>query len=93
MLQRVKRVSGRITSKATVCVALMAMAGMAAVASAQTPTMDAITFPIDLASIVTAVVAAGVAVLLLIFAPKVAFKLIGQLVGWLSRLIGSGARG
>ncbi len=54
---------------------------------AQTPTMEAVEFPVDLGSIVTAIVAGGVTVLLLVFAPMVAFKLIGQLVRWLMFII------
>lgn len=58
-----------------------------AVAMAGPPTMDPIVFPVDLASIGTAIAAAGVAVLLIIFAYKVAFYFVRKLAKYLMKAV------
>lgn len=59
-----------------------AVAGLAALASPAfaAPTMDAIDFPIDIASVGTALAAAGAAILLIVFGLWVGFKLVKRLV-------------
>jgi len=59
-----------------------AVAGLAALSSPvlAAPTMDAIDFPIDIASVGTALAAAGAAILLIVFALWIGFKLVKRLV-------------
>ena len=52
------------------------------------PTMPAITLPIDGASVVTAVIAIGLTVLLLWAGPKIGFKLAKALIRVLGRVVG-----
>ena len=53
---------------------------LAAPALATPPTMSAVAFPIDTAAIVSAVVTAGAAILILIFGVKVGFKMVWKLL-------------
>lgn len=52
-----------------------------------TPAMDDISFPVTTASIVAAVVAAGAALLLAYFGPKVGFAFVKKLLGRLHRSV------
>jgi hypothetical protein len=64
--------------KQTVAVAGLAL--LPSFALATTPTMDAVAFPIDTASIVTAVVGAGAAILVLYFGVRVGFRMVKSLL-------------
>ena len=61
------------------------VAAITPVASASVPTMDAITFPVDVVSVGTAIAAAGVTVLLIWFGYKIAFGLVKKLLNRLHR--------
>jgi len=61
-----------------------------AVALAVPPDMAAIEFPITLSSIALAIVGAGVACLLIVIGPKVAFGLVKRVARALTRSVGPG---
>jgi len=61
--------------------ALFASLACASVTLAQgPPSMPAITFPVDTASVVTALVTAGATILILVFGPKIGFGLVWKLM-------------
>lgn len=76
MLSKIKNRFGLIAATAAIA------AATAGTASAQytPPTLDEITFPIDTASIATAIGTAGAALLLLVFGWRVGFKFVNKLM-------------
>ena len=69
----------KVSKFAAASVALASL-GTFALAQGSPPTMPAITFPIDTASIVTAIATAGATLLILVFGVRVGFKFVWKLM-------------
>lgn len=67
---------------------LLAVAGSAMAQSGSAPEMPAIAFPVSIASITTAVVAAGVVIFLAKFGVKIPFKLGNRLGNQVTKTVG-----
>lgn len=64
-----------------VALSVTAVLGSAGAALAQAPTMPAVAEHIDYASIATALIGAGVAVLLIAYPVRIGFKFVHKLIG------------
>lgn len=86
-VRRKRRGSSSFWLLAALAALLVSFLGAVPAFAGGPPAMTAIEFPVDTASIVTAVVAAGGAILVLVFAWKVGFGLVKKLVRRLSGAI------
>lgn len=87
LTQSLSRAPGKSRVFKIAAAAAVIVGAGAAPALADPVTMPAITFPIDTASIVTAIVAAGAALLIAVFGPMIGFKFVRKLVGRLGRSV------
>lgn len=78
--------SGR--SRLFLAAATLAAFAASPVLAQSPPAMPAVTFPVDTASVVTVIVAAGATIMLLWFGPRLAFRLIRGLFRKLSGAVG-----
>lgn len=76
---------GKLNRLKALAFAVCAAAAITPVASASVPSMEPITFPVDVFSVGTAIAAAGVTVLLIWFGYKIAFGLVKKLLNRLHR--------